>query len=71
MGYVGINQNLNDPKERKERARERMYFAYVHCMYPPGKWVVVWKGGEAWRELLGASDSGEKGTAVLRRDLIT
>ena len=31
--------------------------------------MVVWKGREAQRELLGASGSGEKETPVLRRDL--
>ena len=51
------------------RERERGFTAYVHCIYPPGKGVVVWKGGEAQIELLGACDSGEKGTPVLRRDL--
>ena len=49
---------------RKESARERIFCAYVHCMHPPGERVVVWKGKEAKRELLGASGSGEKGTPV-------
>ena len=31
--------------------------------------MVVWKGREAKKELLGSSGSGEKGTPVLRLDL--
>jgi hypothetical protein len=48
-----------DGEGSQESARERIFCAYVHCMYPPGEKVVVWKGGEANRELLGASDSGK------------
>ena len=55
--------------EVPESARERIFCAYVRCMYPPGERAVVWKGRKAKRELLGASGSGEKGTPVLSRDL--
>ena len=53
---------------RKKSERGCPVDIYTACTHP-GKRVIVWKGREAQKELLGESDSREKGNPILRRNL--